>query len=206
MTDIRKWRLLGSVSCEILQMVGEALTFRTFPTRKMLVNPFSIVLTFLILSSPAVLAQRGGRADATPNSLGRNKNARLLLQVKYGKKRLYFRFSDLQKKVHSAVKLTDPTTGQLHVYEGVSIKNLVPGGVLIHQSGSLEISAEHKKKVTVLCSNLDFNTLPVVADTVDGKKLTGYVPYYFVVQAREGFAGPFPNVKMIEVKPSADVP
>jgi len=28
---------------------------------------------------------------------------------------------------------------------------------------------------------------------------------YFVVKARQGFAGSLPNVKLIEVKPSADV-
>jgi hypothetical protein len=44
-----------------------------------------------------------------------------------------------------------------------------------------------------------------VVDTVDGKKLTGYVPYYFVVKARQGFAGSLQNVELIEIKASADV-
>lgn len=71
---------------------------------------------------------------------------------------------------------------------------------------SLEVSTfRHKKKVTILCSHVDFKTPPIVADIVDGKRLSGYVLYYFVVQAREGFAGALPNVKMIEAKRSADV-
>jgi hypothetical protein len=163
------------------------------------------VLTFLLLISPAVFAQRGGRPEALQIYLGQNRNPRLLLQVKYEKTRLYFRFSDLQKKMRSTVTLIDPATGQSHMYEGVRIENLAPGGVLNRESGSLEISTEHKKKVTIRCSDVDFKTPPIVADTVDGKKLTGYVPYYFVAQAREGVEAALRNVKMIEVKPSADV-
>ena len=73
-------------------------------------NRCSIVLTFLLLTSPAVFAQRGGRADSLQNYLGRNQSPRLLLQIKYEKTRLYFRFSDLQKKTRSTVTLTDPST------------------------------------------------------------------------------------------------
>lgn len=100
----------------------------------------------------------------------------------YGKTRLYFRVSDLQKKPRSIVTMADPATGLSHVYEGVSVEQLVPSGELNHESETLEVSSEHKQKVTILCRNVDFQTLPIVAGTVDGKNLTGYVPYYFVVR------------------------
>jgi len=58
----------------------------------------------------------------------------LLLQIKCEKIRLYFRASDLQKKPRSIVKIADPATGLSHVYEGVSVEELVPTGVLNHES------------------------------------------------------------------------
>ena len=134
------------------------------------------VLMFLILCSLPLFAQRGGRADALQNYLERNRSPRLLLQIKYEKKRLYYRFSGLQKKARSTVTLTDPSSGQSHEYEGVSIEELAPAGALNHESGILGASAEHKKKLTILCSDVDFQTTPIVADAIDGKKLTGYAP------------------------------
>jgi hypothetical protein len=167
-------------------------------------NRYSIGLMLLVMSSAPAFAQRGGRADALQNYLGQNRNPRLLLQIKYEKIRLYFRASDLQKKPRSIVKITDPATGLSHVYEGVSVEDLVPTGVLNHESGSLEVSSEHKQKTTILCRIVDFQTTPIVADKVDGKKLTGYVPYYFVVKSRQGGESTLRDVKQITVKASLD--
>lgn len=77
---------------------------------------------------------------------------------------------------------------------------MVPTGALNHESGSLEISEEHKQKVTIPCSDLDLKTTPLVADTLDGKKLSGYVPYYFVVKTRQGAPDLLHNVELIEVR------
>jgi hypothetical protein len=71
--------------------------------------------------------------------------------------------------------MTDPATGLFHVCEGVGVEQLVPAGALNRESGRLHVSSEHKQKVTILCNNVDFQTTPIAADTVDGKKLTGYV-------------------------------
>jgi hypothetical protein len=167
-------------------------------------NRYSIVLILLAVSSAPVFAQRGGRADALQNYLGLNRNPRLLLQIKYEKTRLYFRASDLQKKPRSIVKITDPATGLSHVYEGVSVEELVPTGVSNDESGTLEVSSEHKQKTTILFRNADFQTTPIVADKVDGKKLTGYVPYYFVVKTRQGGESTLRDVKHITVRASLD--
>jgi hypothetical protein len=163
----------------------------------------SVWLVFLLVSSTPLFAQRGGRADALQNYLGLNRNPRLLLQIKIDKNRVYFRASDLRKKTHSVVTISDPATP--HKYEGVSIEQLIPARALNHESESLEVLSDHKKKVLFLCTNVDFRTPPIVADTVDGKKRIGYVPYDFVRQTREGFAGPLQNVTMIEVKSSGDL-
>jgi hypothetical protein len=167
-------------------------------------NRYSIGLIFLVISSAPVVAQRGGRADALQNYLGQNRNPRLLLQIKYEKVRIYYRASDLQKKPRSIVKMADPATGLSHVYEGVSVEQLVPTGALNRESGSLEVSSEYKQKMTIVCRDVDFQTPPIVADTIDGKKLTGYVPYYFVVKTREGGESTLRDVKQITVKASLD--
>jgi hypothetical protein len=78
---------------------------------------------------------------------------------------------------------------------------LIPARASNYESGSLEVFSDHK----FLCTTVDFRTPPIVADTVDGKKRTGYVLYDFVRQTREGFAGPLQNVTMIEVKSSGDL-
>ena len=165
----------------------------------------SIVLIILIASSTSAYAQRGGRGDALQNYLGENRNPSLLLQLKYEKTRLYFSASELRKKLRSNIILTDPATGLTHLYEGVSVKQLVPSGTLNHVSGSLEAFAEHQQELTVLCSDIDFQTTPLVADTVDGKALTGYVPYYLVVKTHQGFVSPLRNVKLIEIKTSRQI-
>ena len=167
-------------------------------------NRYSVVLIFLLLTSSSVFAQRGGRADALQNYLGQNRNPRLLLQIKYAKKRLYYRLSDLQKKPRLTLTLLDSSSGQSHVYEGVSIEHLAPAGALSRESGTLEVSPEHKKKLNIICANVDFQTTPIVADRVDGKRLTGYVPYNLVVKARQGFSDSVQNVSLIEFKPPTD--
>jgi hypothetical protein len=86
----------------------------------------SIVLIILIASSTSAYAQRGGRGDALQNYLGENRNPSLLLQLKYEKTRLYFSASELRKKPRSNIILTDPATGLTHLYEGVSVEQLVP--------------------------------------------------------------------------------
>ena len=129
----------------------------------------------------------------------------MLLQLKYENKRLYFRTSDLRKQPRSTITLTDPATGLTHLYEGVNVDELVPSGVLNRASGSLEAFPEHQQKLMLLCSDIDFQTTPLVADTVDGKTLTGYVPYYLVVKTHQGFAGPLRNVALIEIKTSRQI-
>jgi len=41
----------------------------------------------------------------------------------------------------------------------------------------------------------------MVADTVDGKRLTGYVPYYFVTKIRGKNTASFKDVELIAVDP-----
>jgi hypothetical protein len=51
---------------------------------------------------------------------------------------------------------------------------------------------------------VDFQTTPIVADKVDGKKLTGYVPYYFIAKTRQGGESALRDVEQITVKTSPE--
>jgi hypothetical protein len=101
-------------------------------------NRYSTGFILLLMSSAPVFAQRGGRADGLQNYLGQNRNPRLLLQIKY------------EKISFTSVKIADPAAGLSHVYEGVSVAELVPTGALNQESGTLEVSSEHKQKTTIL--------------------------------------------------------
>lgn len=160
-----------------------------------------LALVFLLLAAPQLPAQRGGRPDAAQN-YGRVQNPRLLLQVKFQKRRIYFHASDLQKMRRSSVTLTDPMTNASHTYEGVAIEDLAPDTALALERGSIEVSSDSHAKMKVSTSDIDPGTKPMVADTVDGKKLTGSVPYYFVAKYRQGAAAPIKNVTYISIESS----
>jgi hypothetical protein len=163
---------------------------------------FAVILS--LSAAVSVSAQRYGRADAIQNYMrGGQSDPRLLLQIRIQGKRLYFRRSDLRKMARSAVILPDPTTGTTHTYEGVDFETLIPSTA--YQSGSdiIEISFDTHQTMTISRADLDPAERPIVVDTVDGKKLTGYVPYYFIARTRQNNAAPIKNVRRISVKSSS---
>lgn len=175
------------------------ITIRGLPMSYYFIAPVAILL---LMNATGMCAQRGGRPDAMQNCMCPNRNPRLLLQIKVEKTRLYFRASDLQKKPRSVVTLTDAVTGVSHSYEGVAIEDLAPNTAFSLEHGSIEISSDSRAKMKVLTSDIDPGTKPIVADTVDGKKLTGSVPYYFVAKYRQGAAASIKNVTYISIASS----
>ncbi len=131
-----------------------------------------------------LLAQRYGRPDSAQN-YGRVQNPQLLLQVKIQKKRAYFRTSDLRKMPRVHLTASDPTTGLSHTYEGVRLEDLLPARVLDSQSAVMEVTFDSHHTTTIPSVALDVEVRPIIADTVDGKTLTGYAPYYFLARIRK---------------------
>jgi hypothetical protein len=64
------------------------------------------------------------------------------------------------------VTLKDPTTGIRHKYEGAALEYLLRGHGLTFASRTLEES------------------YALVADTVDGKSLADYIPYFLILPNR----------------------
>ena len=101
----------------------------------------------------------------------------------------------------SVVTLTDSVTGESHAYEGVSLDQLAQN-ISILDSENLKISFGLLGKVTFWGRELNSVTMPIIADTVDGKPLTGYAPYYFVAKSFGDVVRPIPSIWCITIKPS----
>ena len=150
-----------------------------------------LILLVLLFTPTALLPQRYGK----PYTLA--QNPQLLLQIRVQKTRLYFRTSDLRKMQRSVVTITDPTTNTSHVYEGVALELLVPSADLVSEGGNIRIDFGSHQTLTVSGIDLDTAAKLVVIDTVDGKPLSGHVPFYFLAKSRDK---PIIDVECITVK------
>lgn len=93
--------------------------------------------------------------------------------------------ADLKKMKRVRVTLVDPVTGASHllVYGGVPLSTFLPEGILDTASAVIEVSLDSHHSVTIPNVDLDPSVEPIVVDTVDGKTLTGYIPYYFLAKS-----------------------
>jgi hypothetical protein len=78
---------------------------------------------------------------------------------------------------------------------------LLPPGILGSQTALIAVSFASHETIAIPSSDLDPEVKPMVADRVDGKRLTAYVPYYFVAKSREKNTAPIKDVKLIAVHP-----
>ena len=98
------------------------------------------------------------------------------------------------------VTLVDPATGASHLYGGVPLSTFLPQGILDTASAVIEVSLDSHHSVTIPNVDLDPSAEPIVVDTVDGKTLTGYVPYYFLAKRQQENAALNKDVKLITIK------
>jgi hypothetical protein len=148
----------------------------------------------LLLGPSESFGQRGIHRSGSPP-----KPTQLLLQLRVNGKRFYFRISDLKKMQRSVVVLTDRPTGVAHRYEGVDLEKLILNRTEHRESEVIEIFTNAHQTITIPSADLDTNAQPMVVDTVDGKALAGYVPYYFIAKTRQGNSQPMKGVKKIDI-------
>ena len=154
------------------------------------------VALLLLLTPTASVPQRYGR----PYNLA--EKPQLLLQIKVQAKSEYFRVSTLRTMQRSVVTQTDPVTNVSHVYEGVSLEKLIPTLASASGGQSIQIEFGSHHTVKVLVTEVDFQVKPIVVDKVDGKELSGYTPFYFVVKQRGKPLETIPDVECIAVRSS----
>lgn len=138
----------------------------------------SRVLLLLILLPTAAFSQRYGRPYSLVN------DQQVLLQVKVENKSRYFRAADLRKMQPSVVTQGDPATKATHIYEGVTLEQLVPANALASPGEQLRIEFGSHRISTISGMDLDFQVKPLVVYLVDGKPISGPVPYYLVIKFR----------------------
>jgi hypothetical protein len=68
----------------------------------------------------------------------------------------------------------------------------------------IEVFSEHHHPATILCGDVDFQVRPMMADSVVGKRFTGYAPHNFVVKIREASASTLRTVHLITVRTSTN--
>ena len=102
----------------------------------------------------------------------------------------------------SVAGLTDLATGITHTYEGVDFEALVPNGVLDAKSNTIQVSFGSREHLSVAETDLDPSSRMLVADTVNGKMLTGYVPYHFLLKTRQDKTSILANVRPIDLEAS----
>lgn len=161
-----------------------------------------LVLIFSLLGASGLFAQRGGRGDALQLFGASGRNPHLLLQIRTGGARFYVCTSDLRKMPRSVMFLTDPSTGIPHKYEGVGLEHLLRGHGLIVESGTLEVTYGRHQELTVSNTPINLNAGPLVADTIDGKRLTDYVPYFLILPKgdRVDIKQPLEHVDLIRLQ------
>jgi|HubBroStandDraft_2_1064218.scaffolds.fasta_scaffold105434_1 hypothetical protein len=151
-------------------------------------------LALILFITPAItMAQRYGR----PYSLA--ENPQVLLEVKAQKQHHYFRAADLRKMPHSSVTLVDPATHTSHVYEGVTLDQLVPSTAHSLQGERVDVAFGSHQTVTLSGTDLDAQSQLLLADTVDGKQLSGHIPYYLVARSPGKLPQTLPDVLCITI-------
>jgi hypothetical protein len=153
-----------------------------------------LVIVLLLCTPAMVLAQRYGR----PYTLA--ESPQLLLEIRVEKSHRYFRVADLRKMPRVVVTETDPVTKQKHVYEGVALGQLLSNTALGGPGESIEIDFGKRQMLMLAGTDLDTQGKAIVADTVDGRALTGEAPYYLVVKVRNKAEQAIPNVQCITVR------
>ncbi len=138
----------------------------------------SRVILLLLLLPTAAFSQRYGRPYSLVN------NQQVLLQVKVDSKSRYFRAADLRKMQPSVVTQGDPATKATHIYEGVTLEQLIPAKALASPGERLRIEFGSHRISTISGMDLDFQVKPLVVYLVDGKPISGPVPYYLVIKFR----------------------
>lgn len=155
------------------------------------------LILLLVLFSPTLsVAQRYGR----PYSMA--ESPQILLLVKVDKNHHYFRPADLRKMQRVVITQKDPVTNATHTYEGVPLEQLVSNAVLTSPGELIEIEYDSHQTVTIPGPDLDMQTKPIIADTVDGKALSGDAPYCFVVKSRYKPVQAINGVETITVRSS----
>jgi hypothetical protein len=84
----------------------------------------------------------------------------------------------------SVVTQSDLATKTTHIYEGVTLEQLVPAIALASPGERLKIEFGSHQISIISGMELDSQVKPMVVYLVDGKPIPGHAPYYLVIKFR----------------------
>ena len=142
-----------------------------------MLREFRLLLLVLLIPT-AAFSQRYGRPYGLVN------DPQLLLQISVESKSRYFRAADLRKMRPSVVTQSDLATKTTHIYEGVTLEQLVPAIALASPGERLKIEFGSHQISIISGMELDSQVKPMVVYLVDGKPIPGHAPYYLVIKFR----------------------
>jgi len=86
---------------------------------------------------------------------------------------------------HTKVTEVDPGTNVSHIYEGVALDQVVPSSVLASPGEQIEVEFGSHQTLTISAIEVDTSAKAIIADTIDGKPLSGDTPYWLVFKSRD---------------------
>jgi hypothetical protein len=102
----------------------------------------------------------------------------------------------------SVVTQSDLGTKTTHIYEGVTLDQLVPAMALASPGERLKIEFGSHQISIISGSELDPQVKPMIVYLVDGKPISGHVPFYFVMKFRDKPLETIAGVECISVEAS----
>jgi hypothetical protein len=82
----------------------------------------------------------------------------------------------------------------------VALEQLLPSGGALTPNELIEIEFDSHQKITISTNNLDTQPKAIIADTIDGKPLSGDAPYWFVAKSRDKAIQKVSDVETITVR------
>lgn len=122
-----------------------------------------------------------------------------ILDLGAKQEKLRFTVGRLEHMTRSTMTVKDRTTKRVRTFEGVDFLELILA------KGSelevLEVSYGFFRNKKIPGRELDGNSKVVVADTVDGKTLSGSAPFRLVIELRQGDIQLFSHATGISMRP-----
>ena len=145
------------------------------------------VLAVCTLLTFQAAAQRHGRADSVLNYTNsmRPIDAELALNL-MGRHWMYVHLSEVRQMQRATLQITDPHTHKKMTYEGVQLRTLVPENTPLYRFEVFTESWDFRDKHFKAKDDFDPALEPVIADTVNGRKMGGQSPFYFVTLSKSG--------------------
>ena len=140
-------------------------------------------LLLMTMASGCAFAQRHG--SSAPPTAQKQSNPVLSINTTSLKTWNYFQLSTLLKMDRIAVGIVDPKTNLKNVYEGVPLKELVPG-LLRYQLEVYRDFWAFKDKRVLLGASRSAQSDVIVADTINGKRLRTDHPFCLIARNDRG--------------------